>query len=130
MSQRLVLLIALAVSAACSMPAVTRTGQVQNVLIRETLEPAEVTAKTGDEIRWVNRRRADARVVFIDPIEDRVNCRRGFEGLPRSETNVKLDPDESASLCFAKPGLIRYVVRAQTDAPTGEANLPGTLRIE
>ena len=130
MSQRLVLLIALAVSAACSMPAVTRTGQVQNVLIRETLEPAEVTAKTGDEIRWVNRRRADARVVFIDPIEDRVNCRRGVGGLFGSENSVKLDPDESASLCFAKPGSIRYVVRAETDTPTGEANLPGTVRVE
>ena len=129
MSVRLILLVALAISAACSMPALTRTGQVQDVLIRESLEPAQVTAKPGDEIRWVNRRRADVRLVFIDPIEGRVNCRRGLGGMFGSENSVKLAPDESASLCFATPGSIRYVVRAETAAPTGEANIPGTVHV-
>ena len=86
-------------------------------------------ANAGDEIRWINRRQADARLVFIDPIEDQVNCRRGFGGLFESENSVRLAPNDSASLCIAKPGSIRYVVRAETTAPTGEANLAGAVHI-
>ena len=129
MLKRLVLLIVLGVVAACSMPAVTRTGQVQDVLIRNTLEPAEVMARAGDEVRWINRRQADVRLVFIDPIEDPVNCRRGFSGWFGTDNSVKLAPNDSASLCFAKPGPIRYVVRAESAALTGEANLPGTVHV-
>lgn len=121
--------------ACSSAPSVTRTGQMKNVLITDKLSPADVTVKKGDEIRWTNRRQGAATVVFLQPIEDKLACQNGFSGVMEkmgmgNASSAKLDPNESASLCFSKPGQMRYTVRSESDLPTGVANMPGTVRVE
>lgn len=48
-----------------SMPTVTRTGEVKDVVIRDNVSPATLTVNPGDEIRWINKRQEDVRVIFL-----------------------------------------------------------------
>ena len=130
-ASRLASLAALGLVVACaSMPTVTRTGKVHDILIQEQISPADVTVRPGDEVRWVNRRQADVRIIFLAPISDTVSCRRGFSGLVGTKNETRLRPNETVSLCFGKSGSHRYAARMETALPSGELNVPGIVRVE
>jgi plastocyanin len=115
-----------------SMPTVTRTGEVKDVVIRDTVSPVTLTVNPGDEIRWINKRQGNARVVFLEPVEGQLSCQRGFGGLLSANKNqytAKLGANDSASVCFKSPMEIKYVVRAESNLPTGEENISGTITI-
>ncbi|MER3423754.1 MAG: hypothetical protein C4293_11525 [Nitrospiraceae bacterium] len=132
----LMLGMAVFIAAGCATtPQVTRTGQVKDVMIRENVSPSSMTVKPGDEIRWINRRTGPVRIIFLQPVEDKISCQRGFSGIREAvgmgnASTTTLDANESASLCFSKPGEFRYTVRMQADAPGGEINEPGTIRVQ
>ena len=115
-----------------SMPTVTRTGEVKDVVIRENISPATITANPGDEIRWVNKRQGDVRVIFLNPVMEMLTCQRNFGGIMGAERNqytAKLGSNDTASLCFRSPTEVKYVVRAESSDPSGEQNLAGTIMI-
>lgn len=114
------------------LPTVTRTGEVKDVIIREDLSPQTLTANPGDEIRWINKRLGNVRVVFLDPVTEMLSCQRNFGGLmgaDRNQFTASLGSNDSASLCFKNPSQMRYVVRADSNLPTGEENIPGSINI-
>src|SRR4051812_38547657 len=85
------------------MPTVTRTGMVKDIVIREDVSPATLTANPGDEIRWINKRQGAARVVFLDPVTEMLSCKRNFGGLlgeNKNQYTASLSANDSASLCF------------------------------
>jgi plastocyanin len=117
-----------------SMPTLTRTGEVKDVIIREGVEPASVMANPGDEIRWINKRQGTVRVVFLNPMTENLTCQRNFGGpmgfgTKRNEYSAKLSSNETASLCFRDPAEVKYVVRADSNDPIGEKNLAGAISI-
>jgi plastocyanin len=114
------------------MPTVTRTGMVKDIVIREDVSPATLTANPGDEIRWINKRQGAARVVFLDPVTEMLSCKRNFGGLlgeNKNQYTASLSANDSASLCFKNSSQVRYVVRADSSMPSGEVNFPGTITI-
>jgi hypothetical protein len=48
----------------------------------------------------------------------------------RNANSATLDPNESASLCFSKPGPINYTVRMESTQSTGELNVPGSIHVQ
>jgi plastocyanin len=117
-----------------SMPTLTRTGEVKDVIVREGVDPTSVTVNPGDEIRWVNKRQGNVRVIFLNPMTENLACQRNFGGLmgfgtKRNEYSAKLGPNETASVCFRDPGEVKYVVRATSGDPIGEQNIAGTISI-
>lgn len=113
-----------------SLPPVTRTGEVKDIVIGEKLSSGELVVSPGDEVRWINKRTAPVRVVLLDPVSDKqLSCRHNFGGwMTRSDT-AKLDTNETASACFRDPGYIRYTVRMQSTLPSGELNVPGVVKV-
>ena len=117
-----------------SLPTLTRTGEVKDVIIRDAVEPASVSVNPGDEIRWINKRQGTVRVVFLNPMTENLACQRNFGGpmgfgIKRNEYTAKLGSNETASLCFRDPAEVKYVVRAESSDPVGEQNLAGTISI-
>ena len=117
-----------------SLPTVTRTGEVRDVLIRETVSPTALTANPGDEIRWINKRQGDVRVIFLSPVTEMLSCQRNFGGLMglgtnRNQYTATLGSNDTASVCFRNPTEVKYVVRAESNEPSGEQNIPGTITI-
>jgi plastocyanin len=138
--QRMILGYALLLLAGCqtiggeSMPTLTRTGEVRDVIIREGVEPVSLTVNPGDEIRWINKRQGTVRVVFLNPMTENLTCQRNFGGpmgfgTKRNEYSAKLSSNETASLCFRDPAEVKYVVRAESNDPIGEKNLAGAISI-
>ena len=108
-----------------SLPEVTRTGQVKDIMIGEKLSPGELSVNPGDEVRWVNKRTAPVRVVLLDSLTDKqLSCKHHFGG-----DTAKLYTNETASVCFRYPGNIRYTVRMKATTPAGEINVPGAIRV-
>lgn len=113
-----------------SLPTVTRTGQVKDIIIGEKLSSAELVVSPGDEVRWINKRTAPVRVVFLDPVPDsRVSCKDNFGGWNTPNDTAKLGTNETASVCFRDPGYVRYTVRMKSAAPAGEINAPGVVKV-
>ncbi|HKN87644.1 MAG TPA: hypothetical protein VJV04_12345 [Nitrospiraceae bacterium] len=112
-----------------SLPATTQTGKVQEVVIGTSVSPSEMTLALGDEVRWVNRQGGPVSIVFLTPIQEQVNCERGF-GLAGVTNATWLAPNKGISLCFAAPGTIRYTIHLDTPTPAGEFNILGILHIE
>jgi plastocyanin len=137
-AQQAILGSALLVLAGCQtvgnegIPSLTRTGEVKDVIIRESVAPTSLTVNPGDEIRWINKRQGDVRVVFLNPITENLTCMRNFGGImgvgtKRNEYTAKLGSNESASVCFRDPGEVKYVVRAASNDPSGEQNIAGNI---
>src|SRR5678815_5868648 len=117
-----------------SMPTLTRTGEVKDVIISEGVDPTSVTVNPGDEIRWINKRRATVQVIFLKPMTENLACQRNFGGplgfgTKRNEYTAKIGSNETASLCFRDPGEVKYVVRAESNEHSGGQNMAGTISI-
>ncbi len=113
-----------------SLPTVPRTGEVKDIIIGEKLSSTELVVSPGDEVRWINKRTAPARVVLLDEMPNsRVSCKHNFGGLMTPGDTAKLDTNETASICFRDPGYVRYTVRMKSAAPSGEVNVPGVVKV-
>jgi plastocyanin len=111
-------------------PTVTRTGDVKDIIIGDNLSLAEIMVSAGDEVRWVNKRTAPVRIIFLDPMSDtQLSCKNNFGGLMTPSHTAKLSMNETASACFRDPGYFRYTVRMESANMTGERNVPGTIKV-
>jgi plastocyanin len=112
------------------MPDVTRTGEVRDIIIGDKLSSGELAVSPGDEVRWINKRTAPVRVVFLDPITDKqLSCKENFGGLMTRNDTAKLNTNETASACFRDPGYVRYTVRMKSATLSGEVNVPGVVKV-
>ena len=111
-------------------PTVTRSGDVKDIIVGDNLTSGEVAVSPGDEVRWVNKRTAPVRIVFLDPVSDKqLSCKNNFGGLMTSSNTAKLATNETASVCFRDPGYFRYTVRMESAKTTGELNVPGVVKV-
>ena len=111
-------------------PTVTRSGDVKDIIVGDNLTSGEIAVSPGDEVRWVNKRTAPVRIVFLDPVSDKqLSCKNNFGGLMTPSHTAKLDTNESASVCFRDPGYYRYTVRMESARTTGELNVSGVVKV-
>ena len=121
--------IAMLIVACSSMPTMTQTGAVREVAIGKSTLHLDVTVHEDDEIRWINERDGSVQIVFLDSLEGKVNCKRGF-GLVDVTNATTQKPRKSVSLCFAEPASFRYTVRLDRAMPTGWLNATGHIVVE
>jgi plastocyanin len=85
------------------------------------MAPMVVTAKRGDEVRWINASNGPVEVSVVQTREELISCQKGFAstdlgylmGTSEYENIVMatVPQNEFASLCFAQPGKYAYSVR-------------------
>jgi hypothetical protein len=120
---------ALFIVACSTMPVTTQLGSVEDVVIGRSTLGLNVTVRTDEEIRWINERDGAIQIVFLDSLEGKVNCKRGF-GLMNVVNAAMLKSQESVSLCFSEPGSLRYTVRLDRAMSTGWLNIIGRVVVE
>jgi plastocyanin len=121
-------------------PESSLTGELFEVKIGESLTPRLVTAKRGDEVRWVNTTSGPVDISFVQSQDDLISCQKGFVsagwgylfGSMKHESLVvaTVRTNDSASLCFAIPGTYAYTVRTKTATTGHDTRLAGTITIE
>jgi plastocyanin len=113
-----------------STPTVTRTGDVKDIIIGDDLSSREVAVNTGDEVRWINKRTAPVRIVFLDPVSDKqLSCKSNVGGWMTPSDTAQLGKNETASVCFRDPGYFRYIVRMESAKTTGDINVQGVIKV-
>ena len=111
-------------------PTVTRTGDVKDIIIGDNLTSGDIAVNAGDEVRWINKRTAPVRIVFLDPALDKqLSCRNNIGGWMTPSDTARLATNETASACFRDPGYFRYTVRLESALTTGEINVPGVIKV-
>jgi hypothetical protein len=113
-----------------NMPTVTRTGDVKDIIIGDNLSAAEVSVNPGDEVRWINKRTAPVRIIFLDPVlHEKLSCKNNLGGWMSRGDTARLGTNETASACFREVGQFQYTVRMNSTLTTGEINVPGLIRV-
>ena len=122
-------------------PESSLTGGVWEVKIGDSLTPPVVTAKRGDEVRWVNTTSGPVDVLFyVQSQVDLISCQKGFGSTGWGYLFGSLDqdflvvatvpPNESASLCFAILGTYVYGVRWHPPLTGYPTRITGSVTIE
>ena len=123
-------------------PESSLTGTMVEVQVGESLTPKEITAKPGDEVRWVNSTSDAVDISFGEPLDGRVSCQKGFvstgwgylfgggSAQPESLVVATVHSKKYASLCFSAPGTYAYTMRRETTEKKKEAGINGTVTIE
>lgn len=115
-----------------SMPTVSRTGEVKDVVIQDTVSPTSVMARPGDEIRWINKRQADVKVIVISPVRQQLTCQRNFWGRMGADSNeytANVERNDTAAVCFGDSTELRYVVRTESSDSSEKHSFRGIIKI-
>lgn len=116
--------------ASCSgMPVSTRTGVVKTIVIEESQPEPHIWVHKGDEVRWLNQRQGTIGITFLDSLEGKVNCQRGF-GLLDVINAIQVKAQDSVSLCFSELGPLHYTLRLDHFLPTGQLHIRGTITVQ
>ena len=113
-----------------SLPDTSRTAAVHEVKLLEKITPETIRVQPGDEVRWTNLRKLPAQLDVPNMTSDDLSCQRGFTNWMGSlRETAYLKPNETASLCFKKPAVMNYTIRAETSLGGGRQVLPGSVNV-
>jgi plastocyanin len=112
------------------MPTVTRSGDVKDIIIGDNLTLSETAVNAGDEVRWINKRTAPVRVIFLDAVLDKqLSCKNNVGGWTTPSDTAQLATNQTASVCFRDPGYFRYIVRMESAKTTGDISVQGVIKV-
>jgi plastocyanin len=112
------------------MPTVTRSGDVKDIIIGDNLTLTETAVNAGDEVRWINKRNAPVRVIFLDAVLDKqLSCKNNVGGWMTPSDTAQLATNQTASVCFRDPGYFRYIVRMESAKTTGDISVQGVIKV-
>jgi hypothetical protein len=124
--------ILLTASACGHTPAIETPRTVRQVEIGDTVQPQLLYARPGEEVRWQNVRSAPVNLGFLTTslLKD-LSCEKGvvtmFGGV---KDFISIPPQASVSVCFARPGELKYNVWLNPENPRGAITPTATIRVE
>ena len=96
----------------CNPPSHSREKNIIHIVnVVHDVEPRQLLAGCGDEIRWRNTGTEPIIINFPASTADRLSCRVGLNVEEPSALSALIDANASASLCFAQQGKYNYQVR-------------------
>lgn len=102
---------------------------LHTVNVAQDIQPLQIDAGKGDEIRWVNKRSHPVVVLFPGTDTSRISCRKGFESVDRSVLSAVVPPNSSAGLCFNEQGKYDYQVRLDANMASAETDRTASVWI-
>lgn len=102
-----------------SVPSSSHATRIHTVNVGPNIEPLQINAGRGDEVRWVNHRSQPIALVFPKSDDVRTSCRSGFKSID-SVLSAVVAPNASASMCFSELGKYDYQVRLDENLPAAE----------
>ena len=120
------------ITGCAGLPNDSRTGKKSVVTIADdSVTPRDTIVRSGDEIQFVNSRSNPVWVYFSRDQLNELSCERGFSYFWGVEETAKIKPNQSASLCFGKPGEYGYWVQSQPTtvggARAGKLRMPPAI---
>jgi plastocyanin len=104
-----------------SVPYSSNATRIHTVNVGPKIEPLQINAGRGDEVRWVNERSHPIALIFPKSDDVRTSCRSGFKNMD-SVLSAVIAPNASASMCFSELGKYDYQVRLDENLPGAETD--------
>jgi len=104
-----------------SVPYSSKATRIHTVNVGPKIEPLQINAGRGDEVRWVNQRSQPIALIFPKSDDVRISCRSGFKNID-SVLSAVVAPNASASMCFSELGKYDYQVRLDENLPAAETD--------
>lgn len=120
-------------ASACSHNAATAVPRtVREVQIGDTVQPQMLLAKPGEEIRWQNLRSSPVNIGFLTTaLLKELSCQKGVVSMFGEVRDfVSIPPQQSISVCFLRPGELKYNVWLSPENPRGPISPTATIRVE
>lgn len=126
------LLSALAMLGAGCSTITERTGSpVHYIQIRDTISPMDLYVSVGDQVRWQNLRGESVKIGLLPGVDlEKTSCEKGFRNFGVMEDFVTIKPRDYVSLCFVRPGLVRYNVWMNPKDTKGNITRTAVIHIE
>jgi plastocyanin len=125
--------VVLLTASACShSPTSEASRTVREIQIGDTVQPQTLYAKPGEEIRWQNVRSSPVNLGFLTTsLLKELSCQKGIVTLfGEVKDFVSIPPHESVSVCFVRPGELKYNVWLNPENPRGAITPTATIRVE
>lgn len=127
----MVLLPLLALTTGCGGSADRATSPVHYIQIRDTISPMDLYVSVGDQVRWQNLRGEPVKIGLLPGVDlEKTSCEKGFRNFGVMEDFVTIKPREYVSLCFVRPGLVRYNVWLDPNDTKGNITKTAVIHIE
>ncbi|HEX2055207.1 MAG TPA: hypothetical protein VHF07_01860 [Nitrospiraceae bacterium] len=121
----------LALGAGCSHAVDRATSPVHYIQIRDTITPMELYVSVGDQVRWQNLRGEPVKIGLLPGVDlDKATCEKGFRRFGVLDDFVTIKPREYVSLCFTRPGLVRYNVWMDPKDSKGNITRTAVIHID
>jgi plastocyanin len=104
-----------------SVPYSSHAARIHTVNVGPKIEPLQINAGRGDEVRWVNQRSQPIALIFPKSDDVRISCREGFKNVD-SVLSAVVAPNASASMCFSELGKYDYQVKLDENLPAAETD--------
>ncbi len=104
-----------------SVPYSSHAARIHTVNVGPKIEPLQINAGRGDEVRWVNQRSQPIALIFPKSDDVRISCRSGFKNID-SVLSAVVAPNASASVCFGELGKYDYQVKLDENLPAAETD--------
>lgn len=116
---------------ACAGPQTSRSGDIHTVDIENEVQPADLVVNIGDEVRWANHRSLPVRLdLAVRNPRETLSCERGFSNfIGMKRDSAEIAPNESASACFSKVGVVKYNLCMESALPGVKTITSGTVRV-
>ena len=89
----------------------TGKSTIRLVHVAHEVEPRQILVGQGNEVRWHNTLTEPIVISFPGSAVNRISCNTGFKTLEHIGLSAFVEPNASASLCFASQGRYNYQVR-------------------
>jgi plastocyanin len=127
----MLLLPLLALSTGCVGSADRATSPVHYIQIRDTIFPMDLYVSVGDQVRWQNLRGEPVKIGLLPGVDlEKTSCEKGFRNFGVMDDFVTIKPREYVSLCFVRPGLVRYNVWLDPNDTKGNITKTAVIHIE
>lgn len=83
------------------------------VHVAHEVEPRQTLIGQGNEVRWHNTLTEPIVISFPASAVNRISCNIGFKTVDHVGLSAFVEPNASASLCFASQGKYNYQVRLE-----------------
>jgi hypothetical protein len=117
--------------AGCLSSADRATSPVHYIQIRDTISPMDLYVSVGDQVRWQNLRGEPVKIGILPGVDlEKTSCEKGFRNFGVIDDFVTIKPREYVSLCFVRPGLVRYNVWLDANDSKGSITRTAVVHIE
>ena len=117
----LYLILGLSLAGCSSVSPSTGKSTTHLVHVAQDVEPRQTLVGQGNEVRWHNNLTESIVITFPASAVNRISCNTGFKTEEHIGLSAVVEPNASASLCFASQGKYNYQVRvAQSVSALGD----------